>query len=338
MRIATKYPRIAERHFEGSGRQAEVIEVKGSVELAPLVGLADGIVDLVDTGRTLEENELEVREEIAVCTARLIANRVAHKLRAAEIDELSRSACGRRRDEAAAVRMGRPDAALATASATSSPPLEEVTEDVAGSSGRPRARRCGPRAEFGRNAPASRRRSDAGRRRASSRWRRPWSTEVREALRVAAHNVGRVAAAQAEAELRPTSIELPSRQPVEVRAAPVAAAAVYVPGGRAPYPSSVLMGCAARPGAGVGRLAVVSPAGTGGEAGGVMLAACALADVDEVYAVGGAQAIAALAYGTETIAPVDVIVGPGNRYVTRPSGWSRAGSGSTRSPGRPSSP
>ncbi len=86
MRIATKYPRTAERHFERSGRQAEVIEVKGSVELAPLVGLADGIVDLVDTGRTLEENELEVREEIAVSTARLIANRVAHKLRAAEID------------------------------------------------------------------------------------------------------------------------------------------------------------------------------------------------------------------------------------------------------------
>jgi ATP phosphoribosyltransferase len=88
VRIATKYPRTAERHFEQSGRRAEVIEVKGSVELAPLVGLADGIVDLVDTGRTLAENELEVREEIATCTARLVANRVAHKLRAAEIDDL----------------------------------------------------------------------------------------------------------------------------------------------------------------------------------------------------------------------------------------------------------
>ena len=65
-----------------------MIEVKGSVELAPIVGLADGIVDLVDTGRTLAENELEVREEIARCTARLVANRVAHKLRAAEVDGL----------------------------------------------------------------------------------------------------------------------------------------------------------------------------------------------------------------------------------------------------------
>jgi ATP phosphoribosyltransferase len=88
MRIATKYPRTAERYFAASGRRAEVIEVKGSVELAPLVGLADGIVDLVDTGRTLSENDLEVREEISPCTARLVANRVAHKLRAAEIDRL----------------------------------------------------------------------------------------------------------------------------------------------------------------------------------------------------------------------------------------------------------
>ena len=89
MRIATKYPRVAERHFEATGRQVEAIEVKGSVELAPLIGLADGIVDLVATGRTLEENDLEVREEIVQCTARFVANRVAHKLRAGEIDELT---------------------------------------------------------------------------------------------------------------------------------------------------------------------------------------------------------------------------------------------------------
>jgi ATP phosphoribosyltransferase len=88
MRIATKYPQIAERYFEQTGRQAEIIDVKGSVELAPLVGLADGIVDLVASGRTLAENGLEVREEIAESTARLVANRVSHKLRAEEIDDL----------------------------------------------------------------------------------------------------------------------------------------------------------------------------------------------------------------------------------------------------------
>jgi ATP phosphoribosyltransferase len=89
MRIATKYPRIAGRYFERTGRQIEAIEVKGSVELAPLIGLADGIVDLVATGRTLEENDLEVREEIVECTARFVANRVSHKLRAREVDGLT---------------------------------------------------------------------------------------------------------------------------------------------------------------------------------------------------------------------------------------------------------
>jgi ATP phosphoribosyltransferase len=88
MRVATKYPRIALRHFERTGRQAEIVEVKGSVELAPLTGLAEGIVDLTATGSTLRENGLVVREEILPSTARLIANPVAHKLKAAALDDL----------------------------------------------------------------------------------------------------------------------------------------------------------------------------------------------------------------------------------------------------------
>jgi ATP phosphoribosyltransferase len=88
MRIATKYPRIASRHFLETGRQAEIVEVKGSVELAPLTGLAEGIVDLTASGTTLRENGLVVREEIARSTARLIANPVSHKLKAHAIDAL----------------------------------------------------------------------------------------------------------------------------------------------------------------------------------------------------------------------------------------------------------
>lgn len=88
MRIATKYPKIAGRHFAATGRQAEMVEVKGSVELAPLTGLVDGIVDLTATGTTLRENGLVVREEIVTVTARLIANPVSHKLKAAAIDAL----------------------------------------------------------------------------------------------------------------------------------------------------------------------------------------------------------------------------------------------------------
>jgi ATP phosphoribosyltransferase len=88
MRIATKYPRLAARHFLQTGRQAEIVEVKGSVELAPVLGLVEGIVDLTATGTTLRENGLVVREEIAECTARLIANPVAHKLKARALDSL----------------------------------------------------------------------------------------------------------------------------------------------------------------------------------------------------------------------------------------------------------
>jgi ATP phosphoribosyltransferase len=86
MRVATKYPRIAARYFERTGRQAEIVEVKGSVELAPLTGLVEAIVDLTATGVTLAHNGLVEREQIAVCTARLIANPVAHKLKAGEVD------------------------------------------------------------------------------------------------------------------------------------------------------------------------------------------------------------------------------------------------------------
>jgi ATP phosphoribosyltransferase len=88
MRIATKYPKTANTYFEETGRQAEIVEVKGSVELAPLTGLVEGIVDLTATGTTLRENGLVIREELFASTARLIANPVAHKLKAAEIDTM----------------------------------------------------------------------------------------------------------------------------------------------------------------------------------------------------------------------------------------------------------
>jgi ATP phosphoribosyltransferase len=88
VRVATKYPRTAARFLEDTGRQAEIVEVKGSVELAPLTGLVEAIVDLTATGTTLRENRLAIREEIAVATARLIANPVAHKLKAGAIDDV----------------------------------------------------------------------------------------------------------------------------------------------------------------------------------------------------------------------------------------------------------
>jgi ATP phosphoribosyltransferase len=88
VRVATKFPNTARRYFESLGRQAEIIELHGSVELAPLVGLAECIVDLTATGTTLRENDLVALDEISSSTARLIANRGAYRLRHEEIAAL----------------------------------------------------------------------------------------------------------------------------------------------------------------------------------------------------------------------------------------------------------
>ena len=130
--------------------------------------------------------------------------------------------------------------------------------------------------------------------------------QVRAGLEVAVANVGAVAAAGLPED---REVVLAQGQSVRLRELPVRRAAVYAPGGRAPYPSSVVMGAVTARAAGVDEVVVAAPAHP------VILAACALCEVDEVYRMGGAQAIAALAHGTESIRAVDVIVGPGNLYV-----------------------
>lgn len=86
--IATKYPNVTRSFFENKNMDTEIIKIEGSVELAPLLELADGIVDIVETGTTLKENGLEVIEDVAPISARLIANTVSLKLRHQEIDKL----------------------------------------------------------------------------------------------------------------------------------------------------------------------------------------------------------------------------------------------------------
>lgn len=135
--------------------------------------------------------------------------------------------------------------------------------------------------------------------------------EVREALELAAERIEDFQRSQRSAG------HLWARDGVTVRTQqiPVDRAGLYVPGGRAAYPSTVLMTAIPAKAAGVASLALCVPPGPDGAVAPVTLAAAALAGVDEVYAVGGAGAVAALAYGTETIPPVDLIAGPGNAYV-----------------------
>nr|WP_208408725.1 histidinol dehydrogenase [Sphingomonas vulcanisoli] len=135
--------------------------------------------------------------------------------------------------------------------------------------------------------------------------------ELRKALELAAERIRTYHAEQRPADRDHTDaagIRLGARWNA------VEAAGLYVPGGRAAYPSSVLMNAIPAKVAGVDRLAMVTPT-PGGLINPLVLAAAAIAEVDEVWRIGGAQAIAALAYGTDTIAPVDVVVGPGNAWV-----------------------
>ncbi len=135
---------------------------------------------------------------------------------------------------------------------------------------------------------------------------------LREALETAAANVREVAEAQLGEQTR---VDLAAGQTVTVREVPLGSAGIYAPGGTASYPSSVLMCAIPARVAGVGRLALASPPGADGRIGPLVLAAGALCGVDEIYAMGGAQAIFALAYGTDSIESVDAIVGPGNAWV-----------------------
>ena len=137
--------------------------------------------------------------------------------------------------------------------------------------------------------------------------------DVVAGLQVAIANVARVADAQIGADQ--VAVELAQGQRVTVRELPVGSAAVYAPGGRAAYPSTVVMGVVTARAAGVLDVAVSTPPGPDGQAHPAILAACRLCGVERVYRMGGAQAIAALAYGTRSVQRVDVVVGPGNVYV-----------------------
>lgn len=135
---------------------------------------------------------------------------------------------------------------------------------------------------------------------------------LRTAIGVAAEQVRLVAEAGLPGD---RSVRLPAGQGITIRSIPVDAAGVYVPGGRAAYPSSLIMGVVPAQVAGVERIVVVSPPGPDGRPAESILATAALLGVEEVYAAGGAPAIGALAFGTATIAPVAVIVGPGSPWV-----------------------
>ena len=315
VRIATKYPEVTRRHFAARGVQAECVKLSGAMELAPSLGLSHRIVDLVDSGRTLRDNGLVEIEHIADVTSRFIVNRAALKTQPQRVGQL-----GRPLPRGASCRLGstprrrvstrisrRSSAATATPTRMSTAWWPTSSPTCARAATR---RSSTTRASSTRSTPMPRACASP----MPSVMPRPRKVPAaqREALDVRrqAHRGLPSRAAAARTSTSPTP---PARGSARAIGRSTAVG-VYVPGGTAAYPSSVLMNIVPAKVAGVKRIVMVVPTPDGVLNPLVMLAA-EIAGADEVWRIGGAQAVAALAYGTQSIKPVDKIIGPGNAYV-----------------------
>ena len=312
MRVATKYPKTAQpTTSSATGRQAEIVEVKGSVELAPLTGLVEAIVDLTATGTTLRENGLVVREEI------FLLHRAADR----QPGRAQAQGAGDRRARRPAARLARRCALRVERLAVGDDPGAAAAQARALAPGRRVGRRRGDRDRRGR-ARRRRRRAARARRalRRRRRRRRCASTADELATPPGSRRRGRPARSRSRtsrssptpASASDSEVTLPQGHAIVLREVPVRRAGDLRPRRpraatrrRSSWASSPRAPPASR------RSCVATPPPVHP----VIRGAARCCGVDEVYAMGGAHAVAALAYGTETIARVDVIAGPGNLYV-----------------------
>ena len=285
MRVATKYPRIAARHLEETGRQAEIVEVKGSVELAPLTGLVEAIVDLTATGTTLRENNLVVREEIVDLHRTPDRQPGRPQAEGRRRSTTCSTSCGRcpcaagpemrleRLDATDVAGLGGPAAAAARLRELV-PGGSAVREQVAQIIARVRTEGDAAVAALhpeldtrGAQPPpllVSGEELDAALRSAPARARRGAAGRDRQ----------RRARRATPASGATVPVELPQGHRIVLREVPVRSAAVYVPGGRAPYPSTVVMGVVTARSAGVIDVVVCALAAAGGRIDPAILGTC----------------------------------------------------------------
>ena len=332
IRVATKYVRTAREHFAAKGMHTDLIKLYGSMELAPLTGLADAIVDLVSSGNTLKANDLVVVEEIMPISARLVVNPAALKLKRGVVQPLldamaAAVARGTRRSDGDApmnadglvlrrLDSTAPDfdaafAALIAFEAAQDPAVDATVAAIVAD-----VRARGDAALLDYTARFDRVKADsvAALEISASEMQRAYDAlpaAQRDALAVAA---GRVRAYHERQKMESWSYREPDGSRLGQQVTPLDRVGVYVPGGKAAYPSTVLMNVIPAHVAGVGEIVMVVPT-PDGVRNPLVLAAAHLAGVSRAFAIGGAQAVAALAYGTATIPAVDKICGPGNAYV-----------------------
>ena len=290
IRVATKYPKIAKDYFYNKKHQTvEIIKMNGSIELAPIVGLSEVIVDIVETGSTLKENGLTDWKDPKSFGG-------GNSMRIERLDETTRKnlledllkrspnsygtyeasvreildEVKNRRDEAVFAYTEKFDGAALNADNI------QVTEEEI---------------------------------------QKAYSQVDSSLLNVIRKSLKNIESYHAKQMQYSWFDSKPDGTILGQKVTPLQRVGVYVPGGKAVYPSSVLMNIVPAKVAGVDEIIMVTPPGKDGKVNTATLVAAKEAGVDAVYKVGGAQAIAALAYGTESIPKVDKIVGPGNIYV-----------------------
>ena len=319
IRVATKYPNIAKDYFYNKKHQTvDIIKLNGSIELAPIVGLSEVIVDIVETGSTLRENGLKVLEEVCPLSARMVVNQVSMKMENERIRKLIHDLRKVLQEE---IKMRKVTL------------TKESTRDILGNLLKRSPNNYG-KFESAVAEILAKVKSEGDK--ALFAYTKQFDkVEInKDTIRVTEEEIK-----EAYDTIDPALLDVIRKALVNIRTyhekqiqnswftsttngtmlgqkvTPLNRVGVYVPGGKAVYPSSVLMNIVPAKVAGVPHIVMTTPPGKDGKVCASTLVAAREAGADEIYKVGGAQAVGALAYGTESIPKVDKIVGPGNIFV-----------------------
>ena len=312
IRVATKYPHIAKDYFYNRKHQTvEIIKLNGSIELAPIVGLSEVIVDIVETGSTLRENGLQVLEEVCPLSARMVVNQVSMKMENERIGKLIADLKKMRIVTLSKEsRQNLLDSLLKRSPGNYGQYQDTVQEIV------DRVKTKGDQALFELTRKFDWEGIDASNVKVTeAEVQEAYDTidsQLVETIRKSLKNIREYHEKQKQYSWFDTT---PEGTMLGQKVTPLASAGVYVPGGKAVYPSSVLMNIVPAKIAGVAHVVMCTPCNKEGKVNPAVLVAAKEAGADEVYKVGGAQAIAAMAFGTESIPKVDKITGPGNIFV-----------------------
>ncbi|TXO03446.1 histidinol dehydrogenase [Staphylococcus aureus] len=299
-KIATSYVHTAEAYFKSKGIDVELIKLSGSVELACVVDMVDGIVDIVQTGTTLEANGLVEKQHISDINARLITNKAAYFKKSQLIEQFIRSL------EVSIVLNAQQFLNQFSLEAPLDESLYPIIRDIC-----QEVKVHGDKALKMYNLTFDHTKTDHLEI-SHEQIKAAFDTLDEKTKQALQQSYERIKAYQES--IKQTNQQLEKSVECYEIYHPLESVGIYVPGGKASYPSTVLMTATLAQVAGVENIVVVTPPQPNGVSQEV-LAACYITQVNQVFQVGGAQSIAALTYGTETIPKVDKIVGPGNQFV-----------------------